>query len=303
MPVHLDLEALLTRALCAVCPLIALGRSEEVPEGAGRIQVTDNDWQPIMRALAERAGLIAMVPLARPSTTVELEWLVRRGFLGKTLFVMPERGGEVPSGVVSTTESDRLFDAGIKRYDAGEHFLDLRAEWTAATAAADSFGLELPQLAVAGALFTVDQSTLRIARIVPAPLSRIARRTQYIRVALAELGLIEGKHRASGDFMNAFDSAVWYQGKTLEYALVLAADAYLVWGDFAMCEAILARARAASHSHLTDEYINSLPDVARDYLQGSDRATAERYLDAAERLSGDPGAKDRIARVRKDLSS
>jgi hypothetical protein len=90
VPVHLDLETVLTRSLRDTAPLIGLGRAEEVDEGVARIVTSDDGWQDVVLALARGAELVVMLPLSRPSTTWELGQIVEKGLLHKTLFVMPE---------------------------------------------------------------------------------------------------------------------------------------------------------------------------------------------------------------------
>jgi hypothetical protein len=172
-PVHLDLEILLERSLRNQRSFVALGRSAEMGEGAARVTTGDDDWRDIVQLLARQATFVAMVPLSRPGTMWELQWLAEQDLLGKTLFIMPETIDEIPSGVIYSVEkSDRIFD-GDRRYDPAEHTLELPQEWFEAVRVARGFGLELPPLADVGALFTLDPETRKVAKIVPLALSSL----------------------------------------------------------------------------------------------------------------------------------
>src|SRR5215468_435722 len=103
-PTHLDVEALLARALRKECPLIALGREGEMQEGAGRVTVTEDEWRGAIAQLEARAAFQVILPSTRPGTLWELERLVHEEVLGRTLFIMPEQLRAAPSGVWVTTE-------------------------------------------------------------------------------------------------------------------------------------------------------------------------------------------------------
>jgi len=275
-PTHLDVESLLARALRKECPLIALGREGEMQEGAGRATVSEHDWQDVIARLAHHAAFLVIVPSAHRGTLWELARLVRLELLGKTLFLMPEQLREAPSGVWYTTEDDRLFDAGVRQYSASEHQYDFAAEWAAASASAQPLGIHLPPYAPAGALFVMDPQTSRMTRSAPLALSVLARRAPYLRAAVHHLGLLPSEDPRGADILDAFESAVAHRGRTLEYALVVAAHAHLAWGDVQTATDLLRRAARAGgrRPRISLEYVDWMEHRANELLAGGDAATA-----------------------------
>jgi hypothetical protein len=292
IPIHLDLETLLDRALRGDCPLIALGRRGEMQESAGRATVTDERWQTVVQALAKRATLLVMVPLARPSTLWELDWLFKQRMLGKVLFVMPETPYEVPLGVVHPVESGSrgLYKVGFREYDPEQHTLNLAGEWQRAMRQTRDMGLTLPSLAAVGALFTLDSETGRVARIVPLGLAGSFRRDDYLRTALAYLDLYPSDHPRPSDIADAIAASVVHAGPTLEFALIRAADGYLVWGDDTQVVNTLRRAVLANQlkPSVVEYWFNSLPELVRERLDMGDVAVATRYVEGAKLFLADP---------------
>ena len=87
-PEKIDFEAMLADALEGLPPLVGLGRPGEAI-GAGRMRTDDERWQDEILALMERAVSIFIVPSSRPGTLWELQQIRDRGYLGKTIFVLP----------------------------------------------------------------------------------------------------------------------------------------------------------------------------------------------------------------------
>ena len=81
-----DLERELKRACAAIGPLIAIGESLE-HLGAGRVSSSDKEWKTAIPALMQHAQLIVMLPSVRPGTLWELEQLVMRNWIAKTVFI------------------------------------------------------------------------------------------------------------------------------------------------------------------------------------------------------------------------
>jgi len=280
VPSHLDIETLLGRALRDRLPLVALGRPGEVAEGAARILTTDDDWRTAMITLAQRADLIVMTPLAWQSTQWELGWLVRNGMLGKVVMVMPESLTETPPGVVYTRYTNgRVFDAGMRTWDEQQHAIDIPSEWRAAVSAARAFGLQLPPLAAAGALFTLDPGTGKVARIVPLTLSTTARRVTYLRDAI---GLLRSDDQPAVDATvgSVIARGTFYRGATLEFTLMRSADAYLLWSLPTTAGRLLVQALEAGAPvpRFVEGYLAELP-----YLVGARAAMADVDAVAAYR--------------------
>lgn len=285
-PVHLDVETLLARALRQDLDLVGLGRPGEIEVGAGRVVSDEGEWRDIVQAMARKATLIVMVPLARPGTLEELRFLVTNELLPKTILLMPEAVGSPASGVVTTTERDRLFDAGFRRYTGSEHHLDLPAEWTAAIEAGRRIGVELPPQAGVGALFAIDPVSLGVGRIAPLALSSLSRRSRYLQQVLGWLGEPEA---SPARLVSILESSTFWRGRTLEYVLVRAADGYVVWGDVATARFLLRRAREEGRRHprVASYFLNSLPDFVADSIALDDPEGARRYLEAAVVLWAD----------------
>ena len=290
-PTHLDVESLLARGLRKDCPLIALGREGEMREGAGRVRVADDRWRDAVAHLAARATFQVIVPSANPGTLWELERLVRDEHLAKTLFVMPEELSQAPSGVWTTTEDDRPFDAGVRRYRGEDHVYDFAGEWAAATERAEPLGIHLPPYARAGALFVLDPSSGRLARSAPLALSVLTRRASYLAAVARHLGLLPRRESDAGDVLEAYARAVGHRGRTLEYALVIAADLYLAWSD-AMTAAELLRGAAVaggSRQRLTRDYLQLVRSRRVELLAAGDETAAQPLSDVTLLLDGDAG--------------
>ena len=286
-PSHLDLETLFDRTLRDRCPILALGRSGDIAEGAARIATSDEEWRSVMAALAEKAALIIMVPLASSSTSWELKWLTEHDLLGKVLMVMPETRCPVSSGYTFSLEkNDRIFDWDrifyeIKREDTERHRLDLATEWRQAVHAAREIGVELPVYAVVGALFTIDGATGQVARIWPLPLSTIpyGRRTGYLQAAITALSRSNAETDPPPDPASALAHAVFHRDTTLELTFTRAADGFVLWGDIHNAAIMLDRA-AAESPHLPGwarSYLNGLPELIHQRSREGDHEAAARY--------------------------
>lgn len=289
VPVHLDVETLLARSFRATVPVIALGTSGDTVEGAARVTVSDDKWRETVEALARRAEFIAMVPLSRPGTMWELEWLKQSDLLNKVLFIMPETPHEAPSGVVSWQESDdRIFDVGMRRYEASAHMLDLPKEWLEVERVARRFGLEFPPLAAVGALYTMNPTTGAVKDIVPLALSTLTRRISYLRTSVMRLGLLPAS-KAPVDFLQDFVKAVVWGGQTLEDALMQAGDGFAVWGDAVTATKLIQRAVEAGQlrPEFAVEYIQALPALMEERVKMGDVRAAVHYAEFAQRACAD----------------
>lgn len=190
--------------------------------------------------LAEPASLLIAVPLAYEGTVWELQWVDTHGYHGKTLFVMPGVLHEAPTNVVRTWEqTDRVFDAGILRFDPGAHTLDIAEEWGRARARAEDMGIGLPPYVATGALFTLDAFTRQPSAILPLGLTLLNRPQAYLECVIVSLGLsrpgppaaVPADGQPPPDPLEAFEAAMSRMGRTREHGLSAAAEAYRVWGD------------------------------------------------------------------------
>ncbi|HYK02205.1 MAG TPA: hypothetical protein VE974_10645 [Thermoanaerobaculia bacterium] len=125
-PAMIEAESVLRDALDRFGTLIALGRPGE-HYGAGRVATEEAEWQARFGLLVERASLIFLLPSAAPGTSWEIQQLQERGYLGKTVIVMPPASRQ------------RGFSAAD--------------EWASARAKVGELGLELPEHQQQGALF------------------------------------------------------------------------------------------------------------------------------------------------------
>jgi hypothetical protein len=87
-----DLETSLRNAVAAAgSPLTTLGRPGEAV-GAGRMLVSDEEWQKAFEELARSAQGIVVLPWHTSGVLWEMDWLRKNGLLHKTLFVQPAHG-------------------------------------------------------------------------------------------------------------------------------------------------------------------------------------------------------------------
>jgi hypothetical protein len=254
-------------------------------EAAGRIVVREDAWQTKIDVLAQHASIALIVPSEHAGTLWELRRLVDRRLLGQTLLLMPEQPRQTPSGVAYTYEGREPFKVGAQQYREGEHTYDIRKEWEKARVGAQDIPLHLPAYAAAGALFTLEPESRRVARIAPLALSVVSWRVYYLKAVLSSLGLVPWRSTAAGiGVADAFEAAAGY-GRTLEYALVAAADAYLAWGDAVRGTDFLRRAAAAVRTpRFTIDYVNSREAFVRDLLTNGQATLAVPYLEAALEL-------------------
>jgi len=84
----LDLEESLAVAIDRACPLVAVGGADK-GYGPPEMRVGDARWQEEVALLIDKARLIVAVPFAQPATKWEIERIVRRGHLSKTIFLIP----------------------------------------------------------------------------------------------------------------------------------------------------------------------------------------------------------------------
>lgn len=138
----IDLEEFFARGLAPSLPLIALGWPGEAI-GAGRYETAVATWQSDIQALAERATLIVALPLYSDSVVWEVKLLRDRGWLEKTLFVMPPQLGPFPITVALRLNRGRV--------------------------ALESLGMSLPEIEKGGQLFVMVPSGEYVARSWPFP--------------------------------------------------------------------------------------------------------------------------------------
>jgi hypothetical protein len=285
VPTHLDLESLLTRAMRKKCPLVALGREGDIHEGAGRITVPTEDWQEAITRLASHAAILVIVPSARQGTLWELKHLADNGLLSRTLFVMPEQPRTTPSGVLRTIESDRLFEAGIRTYNEADHTFDIVEEWAKATEACNEIPLHLPAYSPAGALFTLDQTSRNVIRIAPLALSILTRKITYLRAVIGYLGLWSWTKESNSCLAEELEKSIIGGGRTLEYALVVAGDAYLSWGMAADALELFRRAYSVcKRPRIFMEYVQTAGTLACEQIKKGDSNGALLYFETVIQL-------------------
>ena len=300
VPVHLDVETVLTRSLRDTVPLVGLGRTGELDEGVARVVTTDDDWRKTVLALASNAEFIVMLPLSRPSTTWELKQIVESHQLHKTMFIMPEFPYETPGGVWATNEtSDRVFEAGMRTFSAEAHMLDLPREWLDAEQAARELGIQLPPLAGVGAIFTIDADTGKTRAIVPLGLSTMMRPVRYLRWSYSHLGLRSAADEVPLDFNRVFCDAVFIGGTTLEFALTRAADGMMLWGNTQAAMDLLARAldEGGDKPTFVRGYIEELPKLKKERAKYGDAIGSNRYSQFPEWLRQDSRFRRLLAAI------
>lgn len=83
-----EFEAEIIGALAELMPALALGKPGEAI-GVGRILTDESTWKTAAAELMSRSSLIICVPSAHHGTAWELEQIVQKSYLAKTLFFMP----------------------------------------------------------------------------------------------------------------------------------------------------------------------------------------------------------------------
>jgi hypothetical protein len=110
----IDLQTVLRDAAPRGMELVAIGRPGELMSGgswsvtadldslelnasaaigAGKATVSEAEWRSIVRTAAEGADLILVIPFDYAGTKWEVEMIRKRGYLPKTVFIMPETLG------------------------------------------------------------------------------------------------------------------------------------------------------------------------------------------------------------------
>jgi hypothetical protein len=205
---------------------------------------------------------------------------------------MPEMPYQTPSGVWAFAEtSDRVFAAGVRLFNAEDHMLDLSKEWLRAMEAAREFHVELPPLAAVGALFTIDPDTRKTKEILPLGVSTLMRPIRYIRWSFARLGLLPSREDAPMELERAFTQAVFLGGRTLEFALMRAADGMVVWGHIAVGLRLLQQAldEGQPDAVFVRAYVDNITEgiKERERVEMGDLTVVSRYIDFARKLRQD----------------
>jgi hypothetical protein len=149
-----EFEALLRAALESWGPLIGLGAPGE-QLGAGRLPVEDSKWQAAVRRLVRNADTVFIIPGGTRGALWEFRHLLKRGYLRRTVVVMPPKALD----------------------------LDMVSLWSEARTALAPAGVKLPEYSATGAfiLFAKNGKPERISKM-PAPLDE-----SNLREALKEL--------------------------------------------------------------------------------------------------------------------
>ena len=87
-PLQLDLESFLADMVWPTYPLVSMGGPWIDVVGAGRIDARE-EWQTLVEGLARQARIILFIPSDSLGCEWEVQMLKARGWLSKTVFVMP----------------------------------------------------------------------------------------------------------------------------------------------------------------------------------------------------------------------
>ena len=157
-----DLEFALTLALEGTSPLIALG-DVHGEYGAAEIITSDEQWQSKMIAAANRALLIIVVPLNRPSTLWEVQQIfANTNLLQKTLFLMPPTKGIIHRNALSFFRRESI-----------------RRSWNSARTELLRTGVKVPTYTSKGRFFHLSKegevdAILPLRRLIPGWIKLIA---------------------------------------------------------------------------------------------------------------------------------
>jgi hypothetical protein len=108
-------------------PLVALG-GPGTGFGSGYIATDDVSWTGVISPMLDAATAVILLPGVSPGTCWELQYLIRKGHLQKTLFVMPKENSSV----------------------------DWKEYWRSASEAATEIGLKLPPYETDGRIFSME---------------------------------------------------------------------------------------------------------------------------------------------------
>lgn len=128
MPI-VELESLLSEIVWQTSTFLKIG-GNRTASGACEITACDDEWRELFLYTAEKARLILVVPSATPSCSWEIETISLKGWLQKTLLIMPPVIKKEWPTFAETWESTR-------------------SKW-------GTEGFELPPFAPSGALFAYD---------------------------------------------------------------------------------------------------------------------------------------------------
>jgi hypothetical protein len=117
-----------------------------------------------------------------------------------------------------------------------------------------------------------------------------ARWVGYLRSAITLLGLFRVEANQPVDFEPALKRAVFFRGTTLEFALIRAADAFLLWGDPRTAATLISRA-AEENSHrpgFAEQYLRDLPRLLDYSSQMGDHDDLASHQASLRALLEDP---------------
>jgi hypothetical protein len=83
-----ELESMIAQVIHNWLPMIALGRPGE-HFGSGRLPVSDDEWQEVVKSLVHQADVIFVVPDTSEGMLWELSHLRDEGYLPKCVMIMP----------------------------------------------------------------------------------------------------------------------------------------------------------------------------------------------------------------------
>ena len=163
-----DLEQAIVSTLDESMPTVALGKPGET-SGFGRISMDESSWESAAAELMLRASLIICIPSAHPGTAWELEEIMQKGYLVKTVFVMPPSGGFL-----------RCFENSFRR--------SLKEDWNLAAELLRQHQLSLPNYKGRGMFFAFKRGgqcikedlDLGSSDTISAAITRMMRDTAYV---------------------------------------------------------------------------------------------------------------------------
>jgi hypothetical protein len=114
-----DTEEVIANATSPIGHTIALGLSNENRFGPGRLRSTDDKWQSHVELLAEKCERIFLIPSTQLGIRWEIDLVRARGWLRKTVFVMPPDSASVNMRRIWMEIREDLARSALKlpRYD------------------------------------------------------------------------------------------------------------------------------------------------------------------------------------------
>ena len=159
-----EFETSLAKLVAPFGDFVALGQELDA-RGAGRVRTGDDEWKSVVQEICEAATAIIMFPSATPGTSWEGVLLTERGYIAKTVFLMPPQVWMELKGPIRRlvgTEEELQEEPGLRvTADGTLQGLNENAplDWDAARSGFAQFGISLPEFEDYGLAFILNEDS------------------------------------------------------------------------------------------------------------------------------------------------